>query len=65
MPFKDNEVEVFTDGHAFFLDLFHSIGKARHSIHLDFYIFEDDALGTLLADMLIDKARQGVEIRRV
>ena len=36
LPFKDNEVEVFTDGHAFFLDLFHSIGKARHSIHLDF-----------------------------
>ncbi|MCI7400181.1 MAG: cardiolipin synthase [Prevotella sp.] len=65
LPFKDNEVEVFTDGHAFFLDLFHSIGKARHSIHLDFYIFEDDALGTLLADMLIDKARQGVEIRLV
>ena len=65
LPFKDNEVEVFTDGHTFFLDLFHSIGKARHSIHLDFYIFEDDALGTLLADMLIDKARQGVEIRLV
>ena len=27
------------------------------------YIFEDDALGYLIADMLIDKAREGVEVR--
>ena len=36
---------------------------ARHHIHLQFYIFEDDAIGRLLRDLLIDKARQGVKIR--
>lgn len=62
-PFKDNEVEIFTEGYDFFLTLLHEIGQARHHIHLDTYIIEDDPLGNLVADALIDKARQGVEIR--
>ncbi|MDD5894912.1 MAG: cardiolipin synthase [Prevotellaceae bacterium] len=63
LPFKDNRVSIFTDGHSFFSDLLRAVGSARHSIHLDFYIFEDDPLGNLLADVLIDKARQGVEVK--
>ena len=62
-PFKDNEVEIFTEGYDFFLTLLHEIGQARHHIHLDTYIIEDDPLGNLVADALIDRARQGVEIR--
>ena len=30
---------------------------------MQFYIFMDDAVGRLLRDALIDKARQGVKIR--
>ena len=40
-----------------------AIAGAKNHIHLDMYIFEDDALGYLIADMLIDKAREGVEVR--
>lgn len=63
LPFKDNAIEVFTNGHEFFASLFEAIGAAREHIHIDLYIFEDDALGMLVSDMLIDKARQGVEVR--
>nr|MBP7471745.1 cardiolipin synthase [Prevotella sp.] len=63
LPFKDNEVDIFTSGYDFFLNLFHDIGNAKSHIHLDSYIFEDDALGNLIADMLIDKAEEGVEVR--
>lgn len=63
LPFKDNEVDIYTDGSSFFMALLHEIGKAKHHIHLDIYIFEDDSLGCLIADALIDKARQGVEVR--
>lgn len=63
LPFKDNSVSIFTNGHSFFSDLLLTVGRARHSIHLDIYIFEDDPLGNLLADVLIDKARQGVEVK--
>ena len=62
-PFKDNQVEIFTDGYGFFLTLLYNIGCAKEHIHLDTYIFEDDALGCLVADALIDKAREGVEVR--
>ncbi len=63
LPFKDNDIEIFTNGHEFFASLFQAIGAAREHIHIDLYIFEDDALGMLVSDMLIDKARQGVEVR--
>ena len=62
-PFKDNEVSIFTDGYEFVSTLLYNIGQAQDHIHLDTYIIEDDPLGNLVADALIDKARQGVEVR--
>lgn len=65
LPFKDNEITLLSDGEQFFPALFHAIGQAHHHIHIDLYIIEDDPLGYLVSDMLIDKARQGVEVRLV
>ncbi|MBQ2131047.1 MAG: cardiolipin synthase [Prevotella sp.] len=62
-PYKDNEVDIFTDGYAFFPELLAEIAKAKDHIHLDTYIFEDDPLGRLVADALIAKAKEGVEVR--
>ena len=63
LPFKDNEVSIFTDGYEFVSTLLYNIGQAQDHIHLDTYIIEDDPLGNLVADVLIDKARQGVGVR--
>ena len=63
LPFKDNEVEVYTDGYQFFPALLEAIHQAKNHIHLFMYIFADDPLGQLVADALIDKAKEGVEIR--
>lgn len=63
LPFKDNLVDVYTDGYQFFHALLQAIAQARRHIHLDSYIFNDDELGNLLADALIAKAGQGVEVR--
>lgn len=63
LPFNNNKVELFTNGYSFFLSLIADMGRARHHIHVDVYIFENDALGRLMRDVLIDKARQGVEVR--
>ena len=65
LPFRGNRIDIFTDGYSYFLDLLKEIGRARHHIHIDQFIIDDDPLGMLLADALIDKARQGVEIRIV
>jgi len=63
LPFKDNTIDIMTDGYSFIPELLKDIASARHHIHLEMYIFEDDALGNLIADALIDKARQGVCVR--
>lgn len=63
LPFEGNGVQVFTDGYSMYQELFRRIAKAKHHIHLEFYIFENDAVGRLLRDLLIDKAREGVSVR--
>ena len=65
LPFKNNEVKIFTDGYAFFPILLHEIAAAKDHIHIDMYIFADDPLGNLIADALIDKVREGVEVRLI
>ena len=63
LPFNNNKVEILCDGYEFFPALLRDIASATSHIHIDIYIFEDDALGRLLSDALIDKDRQGVEVR--
>ena len=63
LPFKDNKVEVYTNGYEFFPSLLREIGKAKDHVHVEMFIFDDDALGNLIVDTLIDKAQQGVEVR--
>ncbi len=65
LPFKNNETEIYTSGYEFFPSLLMEIGKAEHHIHLDTFIIASDPLGQIVADALIDKARQGVEVRVV
>ena len=65
LPFSGNKIDILTSGHDFFPTLLRDISQATSHIHIDIYIFEDDALGRLLADALMAKARQGVEVRVV
>lgn len=65
LPFKDNNVEIYTSDYEFFPALLADIARAVHHIHLSTYIIEDDPLGNLVADALIAKAREGVEVRLI
>jgi cardiolipin synthase len=65
LPFKDSEVKIYTDGYSFFHALLKEIASAKDHIHLDMYIFEDDALGNMVRDALVAKAREGVEVRLI
>lgn len=59
----DNKVDIFTDGEAKFADLRRELGKARHFIHIQYYIIKDDELFETIVPILKDRARQGVEVR--
>lgn len=62
---SDNAVQVLRNGDETFPAIFESIEKARHHIHLEYYIIEDDKIGNQLREMLIRKAREGVEVRLI
>ena len=61
--FEGNKVDIYTDGLSKLEALIKELYKAKHHIHLEYYIFEDDAVGRLVRDILIDKAKEGVQIR--
>lgn len=63
LPFNRNRVDILCNGYDYFTALLRDIASARSHIHIDVYIFEDDALGRLLSDALIAKAKAGVEVR--
>jgi cardiolipin synthase len=63
LPFEGNRIRLLHDGYSMLQALLQAIVRAEHHIHVEFYIFEDDAVGRLVRDALMDKARQGVEVR--
>ncbi|MCZ8522827.1 MULTISPECIES: cardiolipin synthase [Paenibacillus] len=60
---EENRVELFTDGRAKFDRLFRDIEEAREYIHLQYYIIQNDKLGSRLIEALTKKAREGLKVR--
>lgn len=59
----NNDVQVFTDGKEKFKALIDEMEHARRYIHLQYYIIKNDELWQKIEEVLLRKARQGVEIR--
>lgn len=63
-PFTlNNRARIFTSGEEKFEALKKDLRNASESIYLQYYIFLDDRLGTEIADILVEKARQGVDVK--
>src|SRR5699024_4946704 len=60
---QDNRVDIFTDGIEKFNALIKDLENAENHIHLLYYIIRHDQLGTRIADVLIKKAQEGVQVR--
>lgn len=63
--YQGNNVEIFTDGQSKFDRLIEDIAAARHSINLEYYIFNDDKTGRRVAEALIAKAKEGIPVRLI
>ena len=61
--FDGNRIETYTSGRDETIALIRELYQARSHIHLEYYIFEDDAAGRLIRDVLMDKAKEGVTVR--
>ena len=58
-----NQLKLLNNGNETFDAIFKAIKSAKHHIHLEYYIFEDDIIGNQVKKLLIEKSREGVEIR--
>jgi len=58
-----NEVHILNNGHDTFKTMFEEIRKAKHHIHLEYYILYSDKIGQELGKLLIEKVNEGVKVR--
>lgn len=59
----NNRVRVLKDAAEKYPVLFEMLEQAKEHIHLEYYIVRDDDIGRELAELLMKKAGQGVEVR--
>ena len=60
---KNNDIKIITDGKEKFSKLQEDIKAARKFIHIQYYIIRMDELFDHLKDMLLEKVKEGVEVR--
>lgn len=60
---QDNKVQLFFSGEEKFESLLDSIERAESYIHIQYYIFKSDGIGTKILDALTEKAKEGVEVK--
>lgn len=64
-PTLDNEVQLLINGEEKFKYLLEDLAAARHSIHMEYYIFELGTIGRQVLDLLNRKAEEGVKVRLI
>jgi cardiolipin synthase len=60
-----NAVKLLINGEEKFPELMEVLNEAKHHIHLEYYIYEDDVIGNAIKDILIRKAKEGIEVRMI
>ena len=62
---SNNDVIILKNGELKFPRLLESIQSASHHIHLEYYIFDDDNIGSKIIDALCERANEGIEVRMI
>lgn len=60
---SNNSVKLLLNGEEKFPELLNALNNATSHIHIEYYIYENDVTGNSIAEILIKKAQQGVEVR--
>lgn len=58
-----SDTRILTNGEETFGTLLLELRQAKHHIHMEYYIFRADHIGTRIKQILMDKARAGVAVR--
>ena len=65
MPYFDNSVKIFTNGKDKIKDLKKDLLNAKHSINMEYYIFDDEGVGVEIMGILCQKAREGIKVKLI
>ena len=60
---RRNKVKLLLNGEEKFPEVIEAIGNAKHHIHIEYYIYEQDEIGKQILELLILKAKEGVKVR--
>lgn len=60
-----NRVALLQDGPATYAAMKHAISNAKDTIDLEFYTFMADSVGNAIADLLIERRRDGVAVQLI
>lgn len=60
-----NQSRVLTDGEETYDAMLRAMEQAKDHIHVEFYIFRHDRIGTKFQEVMIRKAQEGVKVRLV
>ena len=59
----NNDIRIYTDGKEKFYALIEEMKRAKKYIHVQYYIIRNDEVWQDIEKVLIEKAREGVEVR--
>ncbi|WP_040473345.1 cardiolipin synthase [Lactobacillus gigeriorum] len=59
---KNNRVKLYTDGQEMFTDMIRDLEQAKETINVEFYTFYNDEIGNKILELLIAKAKEGVNV---
>lgn len=60
-----NNLDVLHNGDQTFASIVKALESARESIHIEYYIFCEDKVGSYIAELLEKRARDGIEVRLI
>lgn len=59
----NNAAKLLINGEEKFPEVLKELQNAKHHIHIEYYIYEDDEIGRAIEKILIEKAKSGIEVR--
>lgn len=62
-PSGNNRLELMIDGHRTYPQIFDTIKNAKSHVHISYYKYMSDGIGTRFTEVLIEKAKEGVQVR--
>ncbi|MDC8002279.1 cardiolipin synthase [Aequorivita todarodis] len=60
---EHNNVKLLLNGETKFPEVLEALKNAKHHIHIEYYIFDNDEIGRKIMDLMVEKSKEGIAVR--